>query len=806
MARSQARKRHGFLWWLVRGLGVLVGLIIIVLAGGYFWLRSSLPTVDGTIEIAGLDGPVEVVRDADAVPHIFAGTARDAYFTMGFVHAQDRLWQMEFQRRIGAGRLSEVMGERTLSIDKFLRTVGVYRIAEQNYAALDAQAKGAYDAYAAGVNAYLAQHSGAWPLEFVVLGHTPEPWRPADSLVWIKMMAWDLAGNFRDELMRAELAKRLSPAKIAQLWPPYPADGPVALEAALSPPELPTLPWHEMLAALPPAPPAGMGSNNWVLSGRHTESGMPLLANDPHLGLSVPSLWYLAHLSAPGLEIIGATLPGLPAPVLGRNKNFAWGFTNTNPDVQDLFIERIDPGDPAKYLTPAGSEAFTTREETIRVKDGQDVVLNVRETRHGPVISDVLGEAGAIAESGHVVAFAWTALDPGDASAGALSRVAVAEDWDGFVGALRGLKAPQQNIVFADRFGNIGLISPARVPIRAEGRGRTPVPGWTGAHDWQADVPFSALPRLFNPGSGRIVTANNRIVGEGYPYFITDDWAPPFRAQRIHALLSASETHSPESFAAIQRDFRSLGADRLLPSLLSFASPTSDAGVDALRRLTTWDRVMAPDAAEPLIYMAWGRYLMRRLFADELGDAFEGFWSIRIETMYQALNTNPAWCDDVTTEAREDCGATVSAALEDALGYLNQRYGATPENWRWGEAHHIHAQHRILGQIPGIGPLFEIDMPNGGEKDTVNAGGFTLSNEADPFAQIHGPGYRAIYDLGNLGNSRFIQSTGQSGNPLSAHYDDFAERWRDGVYVPMRTARRAIESDALGTLILKPAP
>jgi len=318
-------------------------------------------------------------------------------------------------------------------------------------------------------------------------------------------------------------------------------------------------------------------------------------------------------------------------------------------------------------------------------------------------------------------------------------------------------------------------------------------------------VPFSALPRLFNPGSGRIVTANNRIVGDEYPYFITDDWAPPYRAQRIHELLDATEKHTPDSFAAIQRDFRSLGADRLLPRLLAMASPDSDAAREAVSRLGAWDRVMAPDAAEPLIYIAWGRHLMQRLFADELGDAFGSYWRIRVETMYQALTTHTAWCDDVSTEPSEDCAATVNVALEDALAYLAGRYGDNFEDWHWGDAHHIHAQHRILGQIPGIGGLFEIDLPNGGEKDTVNAGGYTLSNEADPFAQIHGPGYRAIYDLGDAEKSRFIQSTGQSGNPLSPHYDDFAERWRDGAYVAMRTRRSAIEQDAIGTLMLNPA-
>ena len=798
MARG---RRRGFrLRWFGAGFGLLL-LAILVTAGACVWL--SVPSYDGTETVAGLDAPVEIVRDAHAIPHIYAASPRDGAFAMGFAHAQDRLWQMELQRRIGAARLSELFGERGLETDRFLRTLGVYRVAERNFAMLSPEIRAIYEAYAAGVNAYLENRSGLLPPEFVLLGHEPEPWRPADSLVWLKMMAWDLGDNFRDEILRARLAERLDPAQLLDLWPPYPGDAPPALARAPIP-EHTAIDFAALAAALPEPPPAGLGSNNWVLSGAHTESGKPLLANDPHLGLSIPSIWYLAHVNTPDFEIVGATLPGLPFPVLGRTRDFAWGFTNTGSDVQDLFIERIDPDDPARYLTPEGSLPFAVRDETIEVDGGEAVALTVRETRHGPVVSDLIEESESFLEAGHVLAFAWTALDKDDRTAEALIRAAAAEDWDGFVTALRDMAVPQQNIVFADRFGNIGFLAPGRVPIRASGQGHMPAPGWTGSHDWVGWIPFAALPRSYNPAAGRIVTANNRVVGPDYPFFLTDDWTPPYRARRIEALLDAAPAHGVESFTAIQQDVVSLAASRLLPVLLEVTAPGGDGARRALDMLGRWDHRMDRARAEPLIYMAWLRALMRALLADELGAVFDDYWKIRTEVLHRVLTGRTAWCDVVTTDAAESCAEVTGAALDEALADLAARYGEDMADWRWGEAHVAWMKNRVLGEIPLIGSWFEVRLPSGGEKETVKAGSFTVSDPDHPFAQDHGAGYRAVYDLAEPERSVFIQSTGQSGNPFSAHYEDFAEAWRDGRYLPMLTDRARIAEDALGTLVLHP--
>ena len=790
--------------WLVRGIAALVVLILVAGGGGYLWLRGSLPQIDGRIQVSGLSGPVEIVRDRNGIPHIFARSAIDAQFGLGFVHAQDRLWQMEMNRRIGAGRLSEVVGEAGLTVDRFLRTLGIYRQAERTFDNLDIETRAGLEAYAAGVNAFLETRSGPLPPEFLILRHTPERWRPADSLVWVKMMAWDLSGNWGGELLRARMARRLTPRQIGDLYPPYPEGGIVALKdyAAL----LGDLRLDALQAALPAPPDPNNGSNNWVLSGTRTATGKPLLANDPHLGLGAPSLWYFAHLNAPGLDVIGATLPGVPTVVLGRNDRIAWGFTNTGPDTQDLFIERIDPANPKNYLTPTGSQPFETRREVISVKGGEDVILNVRETRHGPVISDILDDAGEVVGEREVLAFAWTALRDDDLTAQASRKLNQARNWDEFVAALRDFHSPQQNIVYADVDGNIGFYAPARVPLRDPRntlRGMMPAPGWTGENDWVGFIPFNELPNAFNPQGGAIATANNQIVPDDYPYFITAEWSAPYRAERIKELLNAREKHSIQSFKDMQGDVRSPFARIFLPYLLE-AQVTGEAASEALTLLRAWDGTMDRDRPEPLIFSAWYRELTRLVYADELGDLFEDYWGFRPVFMANVLSGDGQWCNDIGTGPRETCAERISLALDRALAALQDDYGDDIGDWRWGDAHSAHSEHRPFSGQPVVGALFDIDLPSGGDAETLNAARFSIADPENPFRQFHGPSLRAIYDLGDPNRSLFIHSSGQSGNILGG-YRDFAEIWRNVEYVPMTTDRREIEIDAKGTLILEPA-
>ncbi len=789
----------------LRFLAWAAALLAVLLAGAFLYLRQSLPVLEGELRLGGLGGEVEVLRDRYGIPHIFAANLDDASFALGFVHAQDRLWQMEMSRRIAAGRLSEVVGAGGLETDRFMRTLGVRRAAEANLRVLDGETRRLLDAYAAGVNAFLARNP-VLPPEFWLTGVRPEPWTPADSIGWIKMMAWDLGGNWRNELLRMRLARTLPLARIHEFLPPYPGDAPPVI-ADLK--ELYGSMEREAIRLARFAPDSeGLGSNNWVVSGARTTSGKPLLANDPHLGLSAPPVWYFAQLSVPGANMIGSSLPGVPGIVLGRNDRIAWGFTNTGPDVQDLYIEKLDAG--GGYVTPEGPRPFQLIDEIIRVKGAEPEKLRVRVSRHGPVISDVLRGAQDAAPRGHVIAFSWTALDEDDRSMQAALRLARARDWDGFVAAVRDFQAPQQNMVYADVDGNIGFIAPGRVPHRRPGndlKGMAPAPGWLEKYDWAGYVPFEELPRSFNPASGAIVTANQRITPPGYPHFISSDWEPPFRADRIQSLLDATPKHDVRSFARIQADVVSLAMREALPRLLA-TRPRSEGGRRALTLLEKWDGTMAAERAEPLIAWAWWRELTRAVYADELADGFAQNWLARAVFMNGVLSGDPGkarWCDDVRTPATETCEEALALSLDAALADLSRRYGSDWSAWRWGTAHVARHEHRPFARQPLLARLFDIRVPSPGDTYTVNVGRNVMGNEAEPFANRHAASLRAIYDLSDLEKSLYIHSGGQSGNVLSEHYRAFSEAWSKNEYIPMRTERKTLVAEPHRRLRLLPA-
>jgi len=774
--------------WGLRALGGLVVLFALILGGAVFWLRGSLPQTEGRVAIAGLAASVEVLRDGDGIVTIRARSEADAARALGYVHAQDRLWQMDFMRRAGAGRLSELVGPATLPHDRLMRTLGLYRVAEANLEILPPETRDLLDAYAQGVNAYLEDPPRAWPLEFYLLappfGYRPEPWRPADSLVWGRLMALRLAGNWSDEIRRARLAKRLNPEQIDFLWPDYPAGVPSTIPdlAAL----MDGLPLDRLARKTTWIPAASQASNSWVLAGSQTASGAPILANDPHLSLNAPGQWYLVRIETPERTLTGATTPGLPFVVFGHNGRIAWGFTNTHGDAQDFFIEKLVPGDPDRYLTPEGPRAFETREETIAVAGAAPENLTVRTTRHGPVISDIAPRVRDAAAPETVLALAWTALRGDDRTGAAFHAMNRARDWPEFREALRDFHSPQQNIVYADVTGAVGFAAPARVPIRKAGDGRAPVPGWSGRFDWIGFVPFEALPMTLDPPSGRIVAANNKIVPDDYPYLIAADWPDHYRAERTHELLDAVGPLTPEAATAMQQDTLSPGARELLPLLLGTV-PASERGREALALLATWDRRMDRDRAAPLIFYAWIRELNRVLFADELGPVFVDFQRPKMDlltrTLTEGQTQGAAWCDDIGTPAREDCGGQAARALEDALDLLETRFGQPLDQLRWGDAHIARFPHPILSRVPYFDSLFGYGVAADGGNDTLNKAGARFGAPAETlFADVHGPGYRAVYDLADLDRSRFIIATGQSGNPFSPHYGNLAERWRDGIY------------------------
>lgn len=788
---------------LLRILAVLLALLLAAGVLAWLYLLKSLPKLDGEVKVQGVSAPIEIVRDKEGVPHVFAKSEADGWFAIGYAHAQDRLWQMEFQRRVAQGRLAEIMGEPAFDNDRFVRTLGLARVAERMAKNADAATRGAYESYAAGVNAFIAGKP-VLPVEFHVFRIEPEPWKAADSIAWLLLMAWDLSGNWRTELARLRLMTRLGPERTGQLIPPYPGDIDAPLPDLASLYE-PLAPAARALLQISPSPEEALGSNNWVVSGALSQTGKPLLANDPHLGLQAPALWYLAHISTPAGNVVGGTLPGLPFVVLGHNDQVAWSMTTTNSDTQDLYVERIDPADPGSYLTPGGSAKFEVRREVIRVR-GEERTIDVRSTRHGPVLSDVTKPLAAATPKGHVISLQWAALDESSAATRAGFAMNRARNGREFVAAARDFHAPHQNLVYADREGHIGFVAPALVPVRRadnEVMGRVPVPGWIEKYDWQGFLPMEDMPSRVDPKDGRIVTANHKIIEAGYKPFLGNDWAAPFRAERIEELLSSEPKHSLASFAKFQADTTSRLARELLPAATG-SHPSTEEGRNAKSLLAGWNGDMAAGSKAALVFSAWYRELTRLVYEDELGDTFRDFWEQRGTFMIAVLKGERGfgrWCDDVRTKPIEDCQAISGRALDLAAADLAKRYGSSSE-WRWGRAHVAASDHRPFGFTPVLKTLFNIAPETGGDSFTVNVGHFSIRDPERPFANRTAASLRAIYDLADLDRSVFMQSTGQSGNVLSPWYSSFAERWARVEYVTIPTKRASITS--AHTLVLAP--
>ncbi len=807
-----------------RRLALLLLLLLALLAGLVAWYAMRvLPATSGALTLRGLQGEVQIERDAHGIPTVRAASERDAVFALGFVHAQDRLWQMETHRRIAGGRLAEGFGEGALETDRFLRALGVRRAAQAQWQRLPAESRALVQAYADGVNAYLADHLKARPPEYLILGLKPEPWDPVDTLAWSIMMAWDLGGNWNTELLRLRLALQMPVERINQLLPAYPGETlPETADYAALYRELrlgdgsektsagPAA-WGRLLDIAPPSGVEGVGSNNWVLAGSRSSTGSPLLANDPHLKLSTPALWYFARLVAPGLEVAGATMPGLPAVVLGQNRQLAWGFTNTGPDVQDLYLEQIRPDDPAQYRTPEGWARFETFEEVIRVKGRPEVRFTARRTRHGPVISDAGTGAellGAKERPAYVLAMRWTALDEDIDAVGPALQMQRARSVHAFFAAAEAWVGPMQSMVVADRDGGIGLIAPGRVPLRKpenDLKGLVPAPGWEARYDWDGYLPPGETPRELNPERGWIATANQRITAAGYPHYLTAEWALPYRQQRIEALLQARPQHSLDDLAALQGDEVSLAVRPLLP-WLQRAESSHPLAAAARAQLQGFDGHMAADRAAPLIWWAWQRQLARAVFMDDVDAAL---WerSLTGRSFQDALEgvlarDDGSWCDDRHTPAVETCAQQAGLALTRALDELQERFGSDVTAWRWGRAHQARSEHRPFSRVPALARLFELRTPTGGDTFTVNVSRVGLRPDAttgELYLNEHGPSLRALYDVAEPANSRVMHSTGQSGILFSPLYRSFVAPWTAVRYVPLWP-----QGEAAKRLSLKP--
>jgi penicillin amidase len=797
-------------------LSIILILVIVIGLGGLFIVRRSFPQTDGSLQLPGLQASVDVFRDSYGVPHIYASNPHDLFMAQGYVHAQDRFWQMEFWRRIGAGRLSEILGPSALDQDRFIRTVGWHRTAQQEVELLDESELAVLQAYADGVTAYIDSHRGRLGLEFTILGFTgvkfdPEPWTPVNSLSWAKVMAWDLGGNRSSELLRANIIARLGLPALNELMPGYPSDYPVIVSGSLN---------EATLAAVPEQAfnlhafgfGEGLGSNNWVISGDRTESGKPILANDPHLGIQMPSIWYEAGLHCEPVgpdcpyNVVGATFAGVPGVIIGHNDRIGWGVTNLGPDVQDLFIETVNTENPDQYEFRNRWEDMQIIEERIDVA-GQDEpeVVRVRITRHGPIINDVIGGVEEGWSYGwQPLALSWTALQPGTIVKSVL-MLNQADSWEAFREALRYWDAPSQNFVYADVDGNIGYQAPGRIPIRAQGDGTVPVPGWSGTYEWIGYIDFDALPNSFNPEKGYIATANNAVVGPDYPYFLSADWAPGYRARRIVELIEAKDKLSVADVQNIQGDDKPLWAQDILPAILALA-PSEAAQAQALDMLRGWDGLAVRDSAPAALFESFRGHLITRVFEDEAGEHLlergRGSFMTALETILHQPDSH--WFDDIRTPEVETMQQTVLLALQDAIDELTDTLGKDMSSWRWGDLHTATFENQSLGQS-GIGPIEAIFNRGPVEVDgtiaTVNNTGYSMN---EPYAETTVPSIRLIYDLQYFEQSLAMHTTGQSGHPYNPHYDDMIDPWRNIEYHTMLWTRGQVEAAAESHLTLTP--
>lgn len=808
--------------WIKRGMWAVLALLVVLGFALGLYVQRSLPQLDGQLRLSVLKAPVEIKRDASDVTHVIAQSPLDAMRAIGYVHAQERGWQLDFNRRIMRGELSALLGPATLETDKLMRTLGIRQAAQAQWERMPPAVQAQLQAYAQGINAFYTEGSQALSPEFQVLRVNPREaakagqyWDVLDSMGWSIMMALDLGGNWGTEFARLSMLQVLDTPALWQALPPYPGEPPAASAdlaklyrdlgvynaspktAAVPQPAADSGPAERLRAQLAQEVVAwtqevgnvdGKGSNNWLVAGSRSATGKPWLANDPHLGLSAPAIWYFARLQAPAaddqpaLDVIGATLPGLPSVVLGRTATVAWGFTNTGPDVQDLYLEQINPANPAQYRVPApeGQTAwadFATREETIRVKGQPDVKHVVRSTRHGPVLSDAQASHSEVLDtSKHVLALRWTALDADNSNvlAGVLANQA--QTVGDLIEAYRHFHSPMQNVLMADVSGRVAYKAAGKVPVRAAAndiRGVAPSPGWDARYDWAGWLPYEDTPQD-DGAKGWIATANQRIHGPEYPHFITQDWAPPWRQQRIEELLAQTDKHDLASMQALHGDQVSLATRFLLPHLLK-ARSDHPLAASALAQLQGFDGDMRVDSAAPLIYSAWVDEFTRGVIGGRVGQArFEKLYGKRL---FRAGVEDILTRDDTAWCGQTGCAQPLSEALARALDRLQAVHGKDVAAWRWGDAHPAISIHRPFSNVAPLAKLFEVRVPTGGDPFTVNVGQYHLDKKDAPYANRHAASLRALYDLSDLENSRFIYQTGQSGHVFSDRYRDMSPEW-----------------------------
>lgn len=825
------------------GAAFLLAVVLVAVAVvSYVTTQRPLPDLRGEVQIDALGADVSIMRDEWGIPQIYADTEEDLFLAQGYVHAQDRFYEMDFRRHVTAGRLAELVGGGAVETDAFVRTLGWRRVAEQEWSLLDDRTQDLLRAYARGVNAYIEDRSGPQlSLEYSVLGLTgpdyqPEPWTPVDSIAWVKAMAWDLRSNMADEIERTLATEKLSTDEVERLWPAYPSEHPTIVDsddlaAGPGPGPAPAAPAAadvvEAVASVRTAADAaealpvllgtgdGIGSNSWVVGGEHTTTGAPILANDPHLAPSMPGIWYQNGLHCRDLgdecrfDVAGYSFSGMPGVVVGHNRDVAWGVTTMYADVADLYLERVE-GDSYEY---EGEQVpLETRREVIEVAGGEDRTITVRETRHGPLLSDLdeqlarVGDATVpgVERGTYEVALQWTALTPRP-TIEAVFALGAARDWESFRGAAEQFTVPSQNLVYADTEGNIGYQSPGAIPVRSRGDGRWPVPGWTGTHEWTGEIPFDELPSVLNPDEGWIVTANNQVVDGAYRYRLGEDTAEGYRAARITELLETQNIFSVDDMVRLQMDEEHPLADTLVPVLqdVLLDDPFHQQGRETLEG---WNGQMSADSAAAAYFAAVWRHLVDLAFADELPEdqAPDGGsrWFAVVDEILDD-RTDPLWDVRTTPGVTEERDDVLAEAMRRATDELTRRIARDPQAWSWGRLHRLELVNATLGES-GIAPIealfnrgpFEV----GGGTGIVNATGW---DAAEGYGVTAVPSMRMVVDLAELDASRWIQLTGNSGHAFSDHYVDQAPLWARGETLPWAFSAQAVREAATHTLTLR---
>ncbi|MCZ2260384.1 penicillin acylase family protein [Sporosarcina sp. G11-34] len=760
--------------WL-KVLSWIVGIIAALLVATFIFLNvyigKSKPVIEGEVAAVFLTDDVTVVRDSFGVPHIAAETDADLYRAQGYVQAQDRLFQMDMARRQASGRLSEVVGESAIGTDKHYRTFSLRVAAEASYDGYGEDGKNVLRWFAEGVNAFIkeAEESEKFSYEFKVLGYTPEPWTEIDSLTIGKYMAYDLGGNWDALAVRHWALTNLGEGKAKELFIEYPENAPSIIEANIANPVKVAGQFNPDLL-----PPEFNGSNNWVVSGEKTKSGQPILADDPHLGLDTPSIWYQMHLQSPEQNVSGVIFAGVPGIILGHNENIAWGVTNVGPDVQDLYIEISNPDDPTQFRYDGEWEQAEVRDETISVKGGEDVPFEVVVTRHGPIMSEILYDEE---DPGALFSMHWTALEPTQ-ELEAIIKMNKSADWESFETALEDFHAPAQNFVFAGKDGTIAYKANGRIPIRKKGDGQLPVPGDSSEYGWEGYIPYGELPRVVNPDEGFIATANNEVIDDSYPYHITKLWAQPYRYERIAEVLSAGDDFTPEDMMALQMDQKNVYAREFLDQMIGSVKAEDKVGEygDLVKMLREWNQIDDADAAAPLVFHKWIKQLpivmLSKDMPEDVYKMFPGKGQITDQMMRDGYAGNPgAWLDEYG-----GVNKWVFDSFEQSVSDIKDQFGSKSANWKWGDYHQLAFPHALSG----ASPIFEYFLnPKkqaiGGSNVTVQAAAFK-----DDGTVNHGAPWRFVADLSDLSKAYHILGPGQSGHMKSKWFHNQVDDWVKG--------------------------